>query len=92
MGRFFHKKCFVRVFALVLIIALFPVYVLGAGEALYNEHGDWKGTKIYDENGEWHGLFNSNPDPQGTPWIAGGLPQRSSEDETFYRTLPRFSP
>jgi hypothetical protein len=92
MSRFWNQGCFTRVIGVVLILIMVPVVALGAGEALYDEQGRWKGTKIYDEQGQWNGLFNSNPDPQGTPWIAGGLPQRTPEDEAFYRTLPRFSP
>lgn len=47
-------------------------------------------TKIYDENGQWHGLVNMNPDPNGEPWIAGGLGEPTPESRAAYEALPYF--
>ncbi len=45
---------------------------------------------ILDENGNATGLINMNPDPDGEPWIAGGLPPLTEEDIAVFNRLPRF--
>lgn len=46
--------------------------------------------KIYDENGNWYGLYNMNPDPDGEPWIAGGLKPPTAEEIAAYERLPEL--
>ncbi|MBN1980066.1 MAG: hypothetical protein JW795_00935 [Chitinivibrionales bacterium] len=46
--------------------------------------------KIYDAQGQWNGLYNMNPDPNGEPWIAGGLAPMTAEQRAAYDALPFF--
>ena len=64
---------------------------LTATDDLRDAQGRWKGRKVYDSTGQWHGLFNCNPDPQGEPWIAGGIPPRTPEQEAFFKNLPVYT-
>ncbi len=91
MMRLFNKRCLTRFLFVAFFMVLIPGFVHGLGEPLYDAQGHWKGTKIYDESGQWHGLFNSNPDPDGDPWIAGGLPDLTPEDQDYYKSLPLFT-
>ncbi|MFC1476431.1 Ser-Thr-rich GPI-anchored membrane family protein [Fibrobacterota bacterium] len=51
----------------------------------------FEGRKILDENGNETGLVNMNPDPDGEPWIAGGLSPLTAEEREAYLRLPKFT-
>jgi len=45
---------------------------------------------ILDEHGNPTGLINMNPDPDGEPWIAGGLSPLTEEEIAEFNRIPRF--
>jgi len=46
---------------------------------------------VLDENGNETGLINMNPDPDGEPWIAGGLGPMTEEERVAFDNIPTFT-
>ena len=76
---------------LILLVMVFTVSLWGIGEDVFDESGQWKGRKVYSEEGGWTGLLNTNPDPNGEPWIVGSLPPLTPEEEAYFKSIPYFT-
>lgn len=48
----------------------------------------YEGRPVYDEDGNKTDLINYNPDPNGEPWLGGGMTQESAETRERLNKMP----
>ncbi len=65
----------------IIFLLIIPILLIEAFE----------GHIWYDENGNKTDLINYNPDPNGEPWLGGGLKPESSEQRKLLDKLPEIA-
>lgn len=75
-------------FSFILLILI--SFTISFGQVSNTSEFIYRGEKILDENGVWNGLMNMNPDPDGEPWIAGGLNPLTEQEKVEFSNLPKF--